>query len=144
MDTIHPPTISSHSTPVTRHSSPERASLRPFSTQLAAYTRYALMILDLRSRARFLHDVAMVEEDQTEHSADAADATDGSGGWGGGDPQLPRAGGVVQAPRAALPAAQASWSQVALWKLVVGVVALSVVPQSWEDLQIVSIMHPSA
>jgi len=26
--------------------------LRPFSTQLAAYTRYALMIVDLRSRAR--------------------------------------------------------------------------------------------
>ena len=46
MDTIHPPKTGR---PFGAYQQDE---LRPFSTQLAAYTRYALMIVDLRSRAR--------------------------------------------------------------------------------------------
>ena len=46
MDTIHPPKTGR---PTGFYYQDE---LRPFSTQLAAYTRYALMIVDLRSRAR--------------------------------------------------------------------------------------------
>lgn len=46
MDTIHPPKTGR---PAGAY---DQEELRPFSTQLAAYTRYALMIIDLRSRAR--------------------------------------------------------------------------------------------
>ena len=71
MDTIHPPSVTRHSSLVTsglrfaqgclrytpaqtQVSALSSASLRPFSSQLAAYTRFALMFRDVRAASKTL------------------------------------------------------------------------------------------